>query len=489
MTHKNVIDVSCGTFHTTILIEPYYVFTAGNNKYGQLGLGDHVQDKNIFTFVKQLAHKNVISIFSGDHHSWFLLDHDDPYIDDYEIPEPWRFSERSIEDDNDFKEKNIGKKKKRKNNKLKMNEFSDSNKWLKPNQKKSKKTLVKLELNDNKFDPHPKSGLMKPSRKPPLIMTKENQGDKYVPSHEIHDEEKQYSHEDSQEKSNWNDLNEDHEYDLEEENLITPVKPPSDKFSINQSNMLNEQLNNTLGTGNSLKISSHKNSKLNMMGVVDQENSNNKFNQNHSTNTYSKSMKPPSSRDQINFSQNNSMRLDNSSSYLKKKESLQNMFEEELDPHKKQSLEKNMINNSEHQQNPPYKNTNSNAVVYERRDTQLISGEDSLLESDDDPQKEHELFEEDEDDLNSQEDEEEDLNVDDDDDLNDDYDNNEYLNNDVYDSQQIYPKPNKNLTNTNKRVTIDNPIQTFKDVKRIENEINKSKAIWVESQLIFSMIN
>ena len=37
MTHKNVIDISCGTFHTAILIEPYYVFTAGNNKYGQLG--------------------------------------------------------------------------------------------------------------------------------------------------------------------------------------------------------------------------------------------------------------------------------------------------------------------------------------------------------------------------------------------------------------------------------------------------------------------
>jgi hypothetical protein len=369
---------------------------------------------------------------------------------------------------------------------MKMNEFSDSNKWLKPTQKKSKKNLIKLELNDND-DPYPKSGSMKPSGRPPLIMTKENQGDKYVPSYEIHEEERKFSDEDSQEETNWNDLNEDQEYDLEEENLITPIKPPSEKFSINQSNMMNEQLNNTLGTGNSLKMSSHKNSKLNMMGVVDQDNSNKKFSQNHSTNTYTKSMKPPSSRDQINFSQNNSMRLDNSSSYLKKKESMQNMIGEELDPHNKQSLEKNMINNSELQQRPPYKNPNPNTVVLERRDTQLISGGESLLESDDDPQKEHELFEEDEDDLNLQEDdEEEDLNDDDEDeDLNEDYDNNDDdVNVDVYDSQQIYPKPNKSSTNTNKRVTIDNPVQTFNNVKRIENELNKSKTIWVDPQLI-----
>lgn len=485
MTHKNVIDVSCGTFHTTILIEPYYVFTTGNNKYGQLGLGDHIQDKNIFTFVRQLAHKNVINIFSGDHHSWFLLDHDDPYIDDYEIPEPWRFSERSIEDDNDFKEKNIGKKKKRKNNKIKMNEFSDSNKWLKPVEKKSKKNLLKLELNDNdEFDQNPKSGSMKPSGRNPLIMTKENQGDKYIPSYEIHDEERNYSDENSQEETNWNDLKEDNEFDIEEENLITPVKLPNDKFNMNQNNMMNEQLNNTLGTGNSLKMSSHKNSKLNMMGSVDQENPNKIFSQNQSMNTYSKSMKPPSSRDQTNISHNNSMGIDNQSSYMRKKDSLKNMLGEGPSTHKKNSLDKNMVNNSELNQIPPYKNVGSNVGVLDRRDTQLISGEESLLESDDDPQKEDELFEEDEDDLNDQEDDEEDLNDhededdlndhDDEDDLNDDT---EKQNFDVYDSQQIYPKPNQGSSITNKRVTIDNPVQTFNNVKKIENEMNKSKSI------------
>lgn len=125
MTHKSVTNVACGTFHTVILIDPYYVFTTGNNKYGQLGLGD-ASDKSTFTFVRKLAHKNVLDVFAGDHHSWFVLDHNDPFVDDYQMPEPWRFSERSVSDDVDFKEGRLRNKKKQQEEAALINHFQEA---------------------------------------------------------------------------------------------------------------------------------------------------------------------------------------------------------------------------------------------------------------------------------------------------------------------------------------------------------------------------
>ena len=137
MSNVHVEDVSCGTFHTLILIKPYHVFSTGNNRFGQLGLGEKVKDKSIFTFIKKLMHKKVETIFAGDNHSWFLLDHDDPFIDDYVMPEPWRFSQRSVSDDNDFKERIIDPKKTRKYKDKKINEFNNV-KSFKPSKKKLK---------------------------------------------------------------------------------------------------------------------------------------------------------------------------------------------------------------------------------------------------------------------------------------------------------------------------------------------------------------
>ena len=124
MTSRTVVDIGCGSFHSVVLIDPYHVFTTGFNKYGQLGLG-HTNDRSVFSFVDRLKHRNVSAIFAGDNHTWFLLNHDEPYIDDYEMPEPWVFSQRSIEDDNDFTERRIGKKKKRRKGDTGFNNTKD----------------------------------------------------------------------------------------------------------------------------------------------------------------------------------------------------------------------------------------------------------------------------------------------------------------------------------------------------------------------------
>lgn len=148
MTSRTVVDIGCGSFHSVVLIDPYHVFTTGFNKYGQLGLG-HTNDRSVFSFVDRLRHRNVSAIFAGDNHSWFLLNHDEPYIDDYEMPEPWVFSQRSIEDDNDFTERRIGKKKKRRKGDTAFNNMQDRgnvNFPTHPSGKRKKETGSKRDL-------------------------------------------------------------------------------------------------------------------------------------------------------------------------------------------------------------------------------------------------------------------------------------------------------------------------------------------------------
>ena len=43
-----------------------------------------------FSHIKSLGGKNVQHIFAGGHHSWALLDYEDPEDIDYETPSPLR---------------------------------------------------------------------------------------------------------------------------------------------------------------------------------------------------------------------------------------------------------------------------------------------------------------------------------------------------------------------------------------------------------------
>ena len=47
-----------------------------------MGLGD-LEKRFVFTFVEKLAQKNVDKIRAGGHHSWFIIDYDNPLIENF----------------------------------------------------------------------------------------------------------------------------------------------------------------------------------------------------------------------------------------------------------------------------------------------------------------------------------------------------------------------------------------------------------------------
>ncbi len=86
ISNKGITQIVCGWNHTLIFVEPYYVYAAGLSKYGELGLRDFEMRRS-FTLIEDLAGKNVVEIFAGGYHSWFLFQYDEPDID-YEPPSP-----------------------------------------------------------------------------------------------------------------------------------------------------------------------------------------------------------------------------------------------------------------------------------------------------------------------------------------------------------------------------------------------------------------
>ena len=86
ISNKQIIQIACGWNHTLVFVEPYYVYAAGLSKYGELGLRDFEMRRS-FTLIEDLAGKNVVEIFAGGYHSWFLFQYDEPDID-YEPPSP-----------------------------------------------------------------------------------------------------------------------------------------------------------------------------------------------------------------------------------------------------------------------------------------------------------------------------------------------------------------------------------------------------------------
>lgn len=86
ISNKGITQIACGWNHTLVFVEPYYVYAAGLSKYGELGLKDFEMRRS-FTLIEGLAGKNVVEIFAGGYHSWFLFQYDEPDID-YEPPSP-----------------------------------------------------------------------------------------------------------------------------------------------------------------------------------------------------------------------------------------------------------------------------------------------------------------------------------------------------------------------------------------------------------------
>ena len=83
---KKVKKVVCGWNHTLILVSPNFVYSTGVNKYGELGIRNFSMRKS-FCLIEFLLGKNVIDIFAGGYHSWFLIDPVEP-ISQFDPPSP-----------------------------------------------------------------------------------------------------------------------------------------------------------------------------------------------------------------------------------------------------------------------------------------------------------------------------------------------------------------------------------------------------------------
>ena len=70
---KRIQLISAGSHHTAVMTQAGDVFVCGNNKDGQLGLGD-TETRSNFTHVRSLADKNVYRLFCGGNHTWALID-------------------------------------------------------------------------------------------------------------------------------------------------------------------------------------------------------------------------------------------------------------------------------------------------------------------------------------------------------------------------------------------------------------------------------
>ena len=428
MTHKAVTNVACGTFHTVILIDPYYVFTTGNNKYGQLGVGE-CPDKAIFTFVKKLSHKNVIDIFAGDHHSWFILDHDDPFVDDYEIPEPWRFSERSISDDPDYVEGRIKKNKKKRDDTAMRNEFADTREMRmpeKPQKKKKKRRKRELDL-DFEDDPVPKV----PRNKMNYFDKQEKEGEDPYENGDLEDEEEWEESEESNGLigEEMEDLPPNEKLIRDEENSDMKQKNfYPNKKNYKRNSKENSRMDDSLGLTKS-KVTNSKKS-LNMMGGMDPKK--NDFSMkpnmlgggpnlsNMDIPSSSRMMRGTESQENTSFNQNNSMRMDSRKKIQMKPNSGLNMMGSRGDAYKDMGI----ISSGNHQNIPEEKNL-------EREDSELMS-EREFSESQ------------------------------------------EGSNNLEYESRRIYPNP-KAPKDKLKRRTVDNPMTMENDLVNTFNMMNKGK--------------
>jgi alpha-tubulin suppressor-like RCC1 family protein len=71
LNDKNIIAVAVGKAHSFALSKSGKVYMAGDNNYGQLGLGDS-DNRDTFTEVSDLGGKNIIAIAAGHFHSFAL---------------------------------------------------------------------------------------------------------------------------------------------------------------------------------------------------------------------------------------------------------------------------------------------------------------------------------------------------------------------------------------------------------------------------------
>lgn len=89
LTNKKVCQVQAGWNHSVALTSNSDVYTTGLNDSGQLGQND-VEKRIQFTWVAKLSGLRVGNIYAGGHHTWATLDSLNPVNRDYRPPSPLR---------------------------------------------------------------------------------------------------------------------------------------------------------------------------------------------------------------------------------------------------------------------------------------------------------------------------------------------------------------------------------------------------------------
>ena len=79
LNNIKIIQIACGWNHSLILSDEGYVYSCGCNVSGELGIGDcEYNSRYNFSLVIEASKLNVKKIFCGGHHSWIVIDKENP---------------------------------------------------------------------------------------------------------------------------------------------------------------------------------------------------------------------------------------------------------------------------------------------------------------------------------------------------------------------------------------------------------------------------
>ena len=87
LTNKKIIEIAAGWSHSLVLTSEGNIYSTGCNKYGELGIGKDFNKYN-YTWIKSLSKLNIKNISAGGHHSWCLIDSNNPIKEGNNNPEP-----------------------------------------------------------------------------------------------------------------------------------------------------------------------------------------------------------------------------------------------------------------------------------------------------------------------------------------------------------------------------------------------------------------
>jgi len=87
LTNKKIIEISAGWSHSLVLTNEGNIYATGCNKYGELGIGKDL-NRYKYTWIECLSKLNISHISAGGHHSWCVIDSNNPLKNENNEPEP-----------------------------------------------------------------------------------------------------------------------------------------------------------------------------------------------------------------------------------------------------------------------------------------------------------------------------------------------------------------------------------------------------------------